>query len=58
MKLSKRLNELINSGITLSASEVKEVEEFIHKKSKKVKPQHLDEWKCVVATRGRGSDKQ
>ena len=36
MKLTQRLNELINSGITLTASERKEVEEFIQSKTKPV----------------------
>ena len=36
------LNELINSGITLTKKEIAIVEAFIEKNSKPVKPQHLN----------------
>ena len=45
------MNELINSGITLTAYERKEVEAFIAAKSKPVNPSHLNEWKCIAAAR-------
>ena len=51
MKLTKRQNELINSGITLTDKEAREVEEFIFSKSKPVKPEHLNHYKCVSAIR-------
>ena len=51
MKLTKKLNELINSGLTLTPTETKEVEEFIQKKSYPVKPEHLNHYKCLAACR-------
>ena len=50
------LNELINSGITLTKKETAIVEAFIEKNSKPVKPQHLNHLKCVVAARSICSD--
>lgn len=55
MKLTKQMNELLNSGLTLTPTEVALVEEFIEKKSKPVKPQHLNHYKCVSSVRGVGS---
>ncbi len=49
--MTKRMNELLNSGITLTAAEMKEVEDHIASKSKPVKPQHLNHYKCVAAVR-------
>ena len=51
MKLTKYLNELINSGITLNDKETAIVEEFIQSKSKPVKPEHLNHYKCLTAIR-------
>jgi len=56
--MTKRLNELINSGITLTDNEAAEVEAYIEAKSKPVKPQHLNHYLCLAAMRGKGSDKQ
>jgi hypothetical protein len=53
MKLTKRMNELINSGITLTDKETKEVEAFIEKNSKPVKPQHLSHYLCLSAIRNK-----
>ncbi len=49
--MTKRMNELLNSGMTLTASEMKEVEDFIASKSTPVKPQHLNYYKCLAAVR-------
>ena len=51
MKLTSYLNELINSGITLTDKETAIVEEFIEKNSHEVKPEHLNHYKCVSAVR-------
>jgi len=51
MKLTKKLNQLINSCITLTEEEVAVVEEFIHKQSRQVKPQHLNHYKCLAVAR-------
>ena len=58
MKLTKKLYELINSGITLTDSEATQVEQYIQSKSTAVKPKHLNEWRAMAAVRGKGSDKQ
>ena len=58
MKLTKRINELLNSGLTLTAKEAKEVEAFIESTLSPVKPQHLAHYQCVASVRGKGSDKQ
>ena len=52
MKLTKKLNELINSGITLTPKEAALVEAFIEKNSKPVKPEHLNHYKCLSVCRG------
>lgn len=54
MKITKKLYELINSGITLTKQEVALVEEFIYKNSKPVNPKHLNHYKCLVAIRNTG----
>lgn len=51
MKLTNRMNELLNSGITLTAKETEQVEAFIQSKSKPVKPQHLNHYKCLSSIR-------
>ncbi len=51
MKLTSYLNELINSGITLTDKETALVEAFIEKNSHEVKPEHLNHYKCVSAIR-------
>lgn len=51
MKLTKKLNQLINSCITLTEEEVSIVEEFIFKHSTTVKPQHLNHYKVLSAIR-------
>jgi len=53
MKLTAHLNELINSGITLTDKETELVEEFIWSNSKPVKPQHLNHYICLSAIGGR-----
>lgn len=58
MKLTKKLSELINSGITLTDTEAALVEDYIQSKSTPVKPKHLNEWRAMAAARGMGSDKQ
>ena len=58
MKLTKKLNELINSGITLTDSEAALVEAYIESKSHPVKPEHLNHYLCLAAVRGSGSDRQ
>ena len=45
------LNELINSGMDLTGPERALVEEHIQAKSKPVKPEHLNHYKCVAAVR-------
>ncbi len=55
MKLTKKQNELINSGITLTEPEVASVEEFIQKKAKTIKPQHLTHHLCMLSSRGYSS---
>jgi|TARA_B100000073_G_scaffold280448_1_gene241048 hypothetical protein len=42
----------------MSKKEREEAERRISLASKKVKPEHLDYWLCLAATRGRGADKQ
>ena len=51
MKLTKHLNELINSGITLTDKEALVVENYIQSKSKPVKPEHLNHYKTILAIR-------
>ena len=51
MKLTKQLDQLINSGITLTTKEIALVEAFIEKNSKPVKPQHLNHYKCLAVCR-------
>jgi hypothetical protein len=51
MKLTKRMNELLNSGFTLTDKETAEVEAFIEKHSQPVKPQHLNHYLCLAACR-------
>ena len=51
MKLPNKLNELINSGITLNASERAQVEAYIQSVSTPVKPQHLNHYKCLSVIR-------
>ncbi len=51
MKLTQRLNELINSGVTLTAKERQQVEEYIFASSSYVKPEHLNHYKTVAAIR-------
>jgi len=58
MKLTKKQNELINSGITLTKDEASAVERLIWSKSKTVKPEHLNHYLCLAAVRGRGSHMQ
>ena len=58
MKLTKNQHRLINECFELSASEVDEIESLIWSKSKLVKKHHLDDWKCLAAIRGKGTDRQ
>ena len=58
MKLTKKLNEIINSGITLTDKETQQVEEYLFSLAKPVKPQHLEHYLCLAAMRDKGSDKQ
>ncbi len=58
MKLTQRqsvarhdINELINSGVTLTAKERQQVEEYIFASSSYVKPEHLNHYKTVAAIR-------
>ena len=51
MKLTQKMNELINSGITLTAKETEEVEAFIESKSQLIKPSHLAHYQCLSAIR-------
>jgi len=51
MKLTKQLNELINSGITLNEKETAIVEAFIENHSHPVKPSHLAHYQCLAAIR-------
>ena len=56
MKLTKKQNELINSGITLTDTEAKQVEDLIQRRSKPVKAKHLNHYCCLSASRGAGSN--
>ena len=58
MKLTKKLNELINSGLSLSDKELELVESYILSKSAPVKTSHLAHYQCIAAIRDKGSDKQ
>ena len=58
MKKTEYINELLSSGITLTAKETKIVEDYIQSQSKPVKPEHLNHYLCLAAIRGKGSDKQ
>ena len=51
MKLTKRMNQLINSGITLTNKEAAEVEAFIESHSYPVKKTHLAHYQCLAAVR-------
>ena len=42
----------------MSKKEREEAERRISLASKKVEPEHLENWLCLAATRGRGTDKQ
>jgi DNA-binding response OmpR family regulator len=53
MKLTKQLNELINSGITLTDKETAIVEAFIENHSHPVKKTHLAHYQCLAAIRGK-----
>ena len=46
------INELLNSGITLTEKDIAIVEEYIFSQSKPVKPERLNHYKCVAACRG------
>ena len=51
MKLTKKLNELINSGVTLTKKEAQLVEAYIQSISTPVKSAHLNHYKCLAAVR-------
>ena len=55
MKLTKKLNELINSGITLTKEETALVERYIADKAKQIKTKHLAHYQSLAAIRGAGS---
>ena len=42
----------------MTKQEIEQAEHLISLASKKVKPEHLEHWLCLAATRGRGTDKQ
>ena len=50
----KRIEELINSCITLTTKERREVEHYIWSRSSQVKPEHLAHYQCLAAVRGKG----
>ena len=52
------IDELINSGVSLSKNEAQMVEEYLLSKQQPVNPSHLNHYKSVAAVRGKGSDKQ
>ena len=56
--MTKRMNQLLHSGITLTEKETQEVEQYLWKQAKPVKPSHLNHYLCLCASRGKGSDKQ
>ena len=56
--MTNRMNELLNSGVTLNAKETEEVERYLSKQAKPVKPSHLNHYLCLSASRGKGSDVQ
>lgn len=49
--MTKHLNQLINSGITLNEQETAIVERFIERHSQPVKPEHLNHYKCLSVIR-------
>ena len=51
MQKTQYLNELINSGITLTQKETELVEAYILSQSKEVKASHLNHYKCLSAIR-------
>ena len=56
--MKQQINELLNSGLTLSKKEKNFVEDYIQSQIKVIKPQHLDYFKSLAAVRGKGSDRQ
>ena len=51
IKITKRMDRLLNSGIDLTANQIAEVEEFIFNSQRVISKSRLNHYKCLAAIR-------